>query len=207
MRFLVAVLLAAALPAAAEEGVPEKGEGTITLQGGARVFLPGNDAYISDVGASHRAFQPQGIVGFGYQYDEELHFKIEIGYATDTYRMAGGEMTVKSIPILLGLDTALMRGSWYTVYGGGGIGYSLNNATRNGNYNEANSTAAYLALGMRMKLGGRFALVVEDRYTLARAAVDPLTPDQQLNVGGNLFSLGILFHFLEPDEKGHPQAP
>ena len=50
------------------------------------------------------------------------------------------------------------------------------------------------------------ALVVEDRYTLASAQVDAQS-NQKLNVGGNLFSLGLMFHFLEPDDKGKPTGP
>ena len=40
----------------------------------------------------------------------------------------------------------------------------------------------------------------------ASAQVD-YSSTQKLNVGGNLFSIGIMFHFLQPDDKGHPQAP
>jgi hypothetical protein len=72
--------------------------------------------------------------------------------------------------------------------------------------NEANSTAGYVALGFRMQLPGPMALVVEDRYTLSHAQVDPQST-QMLNVGGNLLSVGLMFHFLQPDDKGKPTAP
>jgi hypothetical protein len=72
--------------------------------------------------------------------------------------------------------------------------------------NEANSTAGYVGIGFRFQLGGPVALVLEDRWTLASAQVDP-TSSQKLNVGGNLLSLGVMFHFLEPDDKGHPKPP
>ena len=113
---------------------------------------------------------------------------------------------MKSIPILLALDTVLVRGQAFTFYGGGGIGYMLNTGSRGGVDNEANSTAGYVALGLRVQLGGPVALVVEDRYLLASAQVDTQSK-QTLNTGGNFFSLGLMFHFLEPDEKGKPQAP
>ena len=205
MRVLLAAALLAAFPAAA--AVPEKGEGTITLQGGARVLLPTNGAYLDEQGARHQLFQPQGLVGFGYQYDDDLHFKIEIGYAIDRYKLpAGIDLSVRSIPIFLAIDTTLATGSWFTVFGGGGLGYSLNSANKADKYNEANSTAFYLALGVRMRLTEKLALVLEDRFTLASAQVDP-DSTQKLNVGGNLISLGLQLHFLEPDDKGHPKAP
>ena len=202
MRLALALLLSAAPAFAA---VPEKGEGTIALLPGVRAVY-GNGAYLNEQFATHQLLQPGGLASFGYQYDEELHFKIEIGYMLDRYRIAGGDLSVKSIPITIGLDTALWKGSWFTLYGGGGIGYSLNTATRNGASNEANSTAGFLCLGFRARLLEKLALVVEDRVTLASAQLDPVS-SQRLNTGGNFFSVGLMFHFLEPDDKGKPQAP
>ena len=46
-------------------------------------------------------------------------------------------------------------------------------------------------------------MVLEDRYTLSTAQVDAQS-QRKLTVGGNLFSFGLMFHFLEPDEKGKP---
>ena len=201
MRLALALLLAASASAAA---VPEKGEGTITLLGGARALVPGNGEYLTEQGASHQPIQPGGMASFGYQYDEELHFKIEVGYMYDRYRVGGTNLlVVKTIPILLAIDTALIKGRAFTFYGGGGIGYSLNTGSRGGVNNEANSTAAYLSLGVRFQVAGPVALVLENRYTLASAQVDPQST-QKLNVGGNLLSLGLMFHFLEPEEKGKP---
>jgi hypothetical protein len=37
--------------------------------------------------------------------------------------------------------------------------------------------------------------------------VDAANSNQSFNVGGNLLSLGVMFHFLQPDDKGHPQSP
>ena len=48
--------------------------------------------------------------------------------------------------------------------------------------------------------------MIEERYTLASAQVDPQSKER-LNVGGNLLSIGLMFHFLEPDDKGKPTAP
>ena len=202
MRLLLAVLLAASPAFAA---VPEKGEGTIALLGGLRTIFPDNGAYLTEQGATHQPLQSGGIASFGYQYDEELHFKIEIGYLTDHYRIPGGDLRVKTIPILFALDTVLVRGLRYSLYGGGGVGYSLNTGSRGGSDNEANSTAGYVALGLRWQVAGPIALVLEDRWTLASAQVDAASSTQRLNVGGNLLSLGVMFHFLEPDE--HPQVP
>jgi opacity protein-like surface antigen len=203
MRLALAVLLLAAPAFAA---VPEKGEGTITLFGGMRSFL-GNQGYVTEQLAQHNELQPGGLASFGYQYDEDLHFRIDVGYMMDKYRIAGGDLDVRSIPILLALDTAVARGQRYSLYLGGGIGYSLNSGTRNGATNEANSTAVFAALGFRYQLAGPVALVLEDRYTLANAQVDAANSNQSFNVGGNLLSLGVMFHFLQPDDKGHPQSP
>jgi outer membrane protein with beta-barrel domain len=199
------VLLALLFAAPASGAVPEKGEGTITLLGGLRFVTPRNADYISDTGASHRLIQGAGFASFGYQYDEDLHFKIEGGYFGDTYRISGGDLTVKSIPILLGLDTAIIRRDRFSFYGGGGIGYLLNTGSRKGLNNEANSTAAYLALGLRWQIGGIVGLVIEDRYILASAAVDANDPSRSLNVGGNFLLAGLIFHFLQPDD--HPEHP
>ena len=200
MRLALAVLLAAFSAAAA---VPEKGEGTITLLGGMRGVVPGNGDYLTEQGASHQVVQPGGLASFGYQYDDDLHFKIEVGYMIDRYRIAGGDLQVKTVPIMLALDTVLVRGQSVTFYGGGGSGYSLNTGTRQGISNEANSTAAYLALGLRFQVAGPVAIVLEDRYTLSTAQVDAQS-QRKLTVGGNLLSFGLMFHFLEADEKGKP---
>src|SRR5467141_4902523 len=96
MRLALAILLAASSTAAA---VPEKGEGTITLLGGTRALVPGNGDYLSEQGASHQALQPGGLVSFGYQYDDDLHFKIEIGYLTARSRIATRALQVKTIKL------------------------------------------------------------------------------------------------------------
>jgi hypothetical protein len=201
MRLALLLLLSAAPALAA---VPEAGEGTISVLAGVRTIFPSNSDYLVEQGASHRQLQPGFLASFGYQYDAELHFKIDIGYMMDSYRIPGGDLSVRTIPILLGLDTALWRGNGFTLYGGGGIGYSLNTGSRGGVNNEANSTAGYLALGIRVQLGGPVALVVEDRWTLASAQVDAPNSTQTLNVGGNFLSVGLMLHFLEPEGSGPP---
>ena len=201
MRLLIALLLASAPALAA---VPETGEGTITLLPGLRTIFPTNSGYLVDQGATHSQLQPGGIASFGYQYDDALHFRIDLGYMVDRYRfIGGGDLSVRSVPMLIGLDTVLWRALSFTLYGGGGIGYSLNTGTRNGINNEANSTAAFLALGLRVRLGGPVALVIEDRFTLASAQVDAANSTQSLNVGGNFLAVGLMVHFLQPEEKSY----
>ena len=200
MRLLIALLLAAAPALAA---VPETGEGTITLLPGVRTIFPTNHDYLVEQGATHQQLQPGGIASFGYQYDEALHFRIDLGYLIDHYRIPGGDLSVRSIPVMIGLDTVLWRAPAFTLYGGGGIGYLLNTGSRNGLNNEANSTAAFLALGLRVRLAGPVALVLEDRFTLASAQVDAANSGQSLNVGGNFLALGLMFHFLQPEEKSY----
>ncbi len=206
MRLAPLVAAAALAGSPAFAAVPEKGEGTITLLGGARILIPGNGAYLDEQGAAHRLFQPGGIASFGYQYDDELHVRIDIGYLYDRYRIAGGDLVVRTIPIMFGIDTALLKGPAFTLYGGGGVGYLLNTGSRSGVDNEANSTGGYLALGLRLRLTALLGAVIEERITISSAAVDAQS-QQRLNVGGNLLSVGLMFHFLQPDDKGHPQAP
>ena len=104
MRVLIALLLAASPVFAA---VPETGEGTITLLGGVRSILPSNSGYLTEQGAAHQQLQPGGIASFGYQYDDALHFRIDLGYLVDRYRIPGGDLSVRSIPVLIGLDGEL----------------------------------------------------------------------------------------------------
>ena len=201
---LVLLLLLAAAPAIA--AVPEKGEGTIAFFGGARSLLS-NQGYVDEQLARHGALQPGGLASFGYQFDDELHFRIDLGYMIDKYRIAGGDLDVRSIPILLAVDSVVFRGQRYTVYAGGGLGYSLNSGTRMGITNEANSSAVFGAIGVRWQLSGPVAAVLEERYTIASAQVDAANSKQTLNVGGNLVAFGLMFHFLDPEDQGHPHAP
>jgi hypothetical protein len=206
---LAACALAAA-PSARADGVPEKGEGTITLLGGFRL-IP-QHGFLSTVASdgqghtiSQQQLQPQGLAILGFMPDEDLHVTIGLGYGIDRYKISDGDLSVSSFTILLGADTPLVRGPSYTLYGGGGLGYSLNTITRLGVGTESNSTAGYVALGFRYRLAGRLALVVEDRYTVATAGYPPL--NASINVGGNLLSVGLQFHFFSPEDKGHPHAP
>src|SRR5438552_8093614 len=122
MRLALAVLLAASSAAAA---VPDKGEGTITLLGGMRGVFPGNGGYLTEQGASHQVLQPAGMVSFGYQYDEDLHFKIEVGYAIDRYRIAGGDLRSGPVPSLFASIPPLWGDRPATSMEGGGFGSLL----------------------------------------------------------------------------------
>jgi hypothetical protein len=196
--FALGLVVAAAFPAFA--GVPENGDGTITLLGGLRQIPTGDYG----TGRQHSFLQPGLVVGFGYHPDDELHGGIQIGYMTDKYGSGAGALSIRSIQILLQLDTALVKETWYTLYAGGGIGYSLNTSTR-GNANvEANSTAGFIALGGRFRLTDHLAFVVEDRYTISSAAVDALAPGTTVNVGGNFFGIGLQLHYFSSDDRGRP---
>lgn len=202
------LLIAAAAPARAD-GVPEKGEGTIALLGGVRLipqhgFLSSVEQ--SGLSISQQQLQPQGSLFFGFMPDDELHATIGLGYGIDRYKVTGGDLSVSSVTLLLGADTPLFKGEHWEFYGGGGLGYSLNTFSRGGANTESNSTAGYLAVGFRRQLGGRFALMIEDRYTVASAAY-PALSSNSVNVGGNLLSVGLLLHFFSPEDKGHPHAP
>ena len=200
LRSLAVGLLVAA-PAFA--GVPSKGDGTIAVLGGLRA-IPGGD-YAAEPGRDHSLWHPGFLGEFGYQLDDELHGGIQIGYGLDRYGGAA-PITIHSIQILIALDTVLAQQSWYTLYAGGGIGYSLNTAIRAGGNVEANSVAGFIALGFRFRLVDHVALVLEERYTIASATVDP-SSSNSVNMGGNLVSAGLMFHFFSPGDKGHPTAP
>src|SRR5882672_5955616 len=106
MRLALAVLLAAASAAAA---VPEKGEGTITLLGGVRGVVPGNGDYLTEQGASHQVMQPGGLASSGYQYDDDLRVKLEVGYLIDRSRFSGGDRQGKTVAIMLPVGTVRVR--------------------------------------------------------------------------------------------------
>jgi hypothetical protein len=197
----LAVVLLVAAPALA--GVPSKGDGTILVLGGIRA-IPGGD-YASEPGRDHSLWHPGFLAEFGYQLDDELHGGIQIGYGLDKY---GGvtPITIHSVQILLALDTVLAQDGWFTLYGGGGIGYSLNTAQTPSGSVEANSAAGFVALGFRFRLTDHVAAVIEERYTIASASPD-VTSSNTVNMGGNLLSAGLMFHFFSPGDKGHPTAP
>jgi opacity protein-like surface antigen len=200
-KLLLVAALAAASPALAD-GVPAKGDGTITVLGGGRA-IPSGD-YASETHQTHALVHPGVLVGFGYQPDDELHGGIQIGYGLDQYGSGATALSVRSIQVLLELDTALARGNWYTLYAGGGIGYSLNTSTRNGLNVEANSTAGFVALGFRARLADHLAFVVEDRYTLSSANLDP-NATSSVNVGGNFLGVGLQLHFFSSDDDKPPR--
>jgi len=201
LRTAACVLLAAA-PALA--GVPGKGDGTITLLGGLRA-IPGGE-YQSETGAKHGLWHPGFLLGLGFQLDDELHGGIQLGYGLDQYGEGAGALKIHSFQVLLALDTALTQGSWYTLYGGGGLGYSLNTINRPAGDLEANSAVGFVALGFRFRIADHVGGVIEDRYSISAAAADP-PRSSTINMGGNLLTAGIIFHFFSPDDKGHPTAP
>jgi len=196
--FAVGLVVAAAFPALA--GVPENGDGTITLLGGLRQIPTGE--YGST--RQHAFVQPGFVLGFGYQPDDELHGGVQIGYMIDKYGSGADALSIRTIQILLQLDTAIVKESWYTLYAGGGLGYSLNTSTRGGVNTEANSTAGFLALGGRFRLTDHLAFVVEDRYTISSAALDPAAGGTTVNVGGNFFGIGLQLHYFSSDDRGRP---
>src|SRR3954467_15850070 len=94
---------------------------------------------------SYSLVQPGFLASFGYQIDDDLHIDIQGGYLPDHYRSGSGELKIVSVPILLALDTALLKDSWYTLYGAGGLGYSLNTYTGGGKIFALSSTDGFPA--------------------------------------------------------------
>ena len=201
LRTAAALMLAAA-PALA--GVPDKGDGTITLLGGLRA-IPGGE-YQSEKGSKHGLFHPGFLLGFGFQPDDELHAGIQLGYGFDQYGEGTDALKIRSFLILLEIDTALVQRSSFTFYAGGGLGYSLNSISRSAGDLQANSAAGFIAVGFRFRLGDHVGAVIEDRYTVSSAAADP-TASNTVNMGGNLLTAGLMFHFFSPEDKGHPTPP
>jgi hypothetical protein len=197
-----ASLLLAAAPALA--GVPGKGDGTITVLGGLRA-IPGGE-YQTETGAKHSLWHPGFLLELGFQPDDELHGGIQLGYALDQYGDGATALKVRSFQVLLALDTALVQGNWYTLYGGGGLGYSLNTVSRATGDLEANSALGFVSVGFRFRISDHLGGVIEDRYSISSAAADP-SATNAINMGGNLLSAGIIFHFFSPEDKGHPTAP
>jgi hypothetical protein len=191
--------------AGSDAAVPEAGEATITVLAGWRgVPQHALMAELQRDGESpvHPLFQPGFLAELGFQPDEDMHISVDLGYGLDKWQLAGGDASVTIVNILLSGDTALLKGKRWSWYVGGGLGYSLNTFSRNGASTESNSSAGFLKTGLRIQLSGPIALVIEDRYTLASADYPELK--SIVNVGGNLLSIGLMFHFLSPEEKGHP---
>ncbi len=204
---LACTALCVALPRAAAAAVPEAGEATVTILAGWRgVPQHALMAELARDGESpvHSAFQPGFLLQLGFQPDEDMHISVDLGYGLDSWKLNGGDASVSIVSILLAGDTALLKGKNWSWYLGGGLGYSLNTFSRNGRSTESNGSAGFLKTGLRWQLWGHAALVLEDRYTLAAADYPELK--SMVNVGGNTLLIGLQFHFLSPDDKGHPDT-
>jgi hypothetical protein len=199
--------LCVALPRRAQAAVPEVGEATVTILAGWRgVPQHALMAELKNDGLNptHPAFQPGFLLQLGFQPDDDLHITVDLGYGLDSWKIDGGDASVSIVNVLLSADTALLKGKGWSWYLGGGLGYSLNTFSRNGLATESNGSAGFLKTGLRLQLKGPVALVIEDRYTLASADYPELK--SMVNVGGNTLSIGLMFHFLSPEDKGHPDT-
>jgi hypothetical protein len=207
-RLLLCPLAAAVLALPARAGVPDKNDATVTILAGWR-GVPQHplmaELQREGLGPEHAFFQPGFLLSLGFMPDDDLHVSIDVGYGLDQWANGGGGASVKIINILLAGDTALFKGQRWSIYLGGGLGYSLNTFTRNGVDTESNGSAGFVKLGLRYQLFGRIALVIEDRYTLSFAEYPELR--SSVNVGGNLLSVGLMFHYASPQDPGKPQAP
>jgi opacity protein-like surface antigen len=220
MRALTVVAAAAAVCAGAARadsppGVPGAGEATATLLTGARLVPQGG--FIDDQrAAGYHPFktftQPGFLLSLGYAPEVDFRIGIDIGYALDKIYMSAGDLSLHSVTIIFAADASFFRRSWITLYGGGGLGYSLNTLQQNGGPSvEANSTAGHVCIGARFPLTTNFALVLEDRYTLAYAGlpasgsgINYAGNSTSINVGGNLLSIGLMFHYTDPEDAKRP---
>jgi len=212
-RLTLLLALACSLPAFADNdpppvSIPAKGDATVELLGAWRLapqhtFLSEQDR--DGLDPQHNAFQPAGILSLGFAPDAEFHVTIDVGYATDSWKLTTGTAGASMVTLLLGADTPILVTKYFTLYGGGGLGYSLNTFSYQSGSTESNSSAGFLRVGARIRLTRRIALVVEDRYVVSNALWPAL--NSNVNVGGNLLSVGILVHFFSPDDAGHPQMP
>ena len=204
-------VLACALPAFADDGdpspIPTKGDATVTLLGGWRA-IPQHDFTAEnerDGNYSHSLFQPGGVLSLGFAADDEFHVTIDVGYGIDSWQTSIGTAKASMVTLLLGADTPLFVTPVMTIYAGGGLGYSLNTFTAQGTDQESNSSAGFLRVGARFRLSRRLAFVIEDRYVVS-SALWP-TYNANMNVGGNLLTIGLMVHFFSPEDPGHPQGP
>jgi hypothetical protein len=204
---LACAALCVAVPRSAAAAVPEAGEATVTILAGWR-GVPQHSlmAELARDGESpvHPAFQPGFLLQLGFQPDDDMHISVDLGYGLDAWKLNGGDASVTIVNILLSGDTALLKGKGWSWYLGGGLGYSLNTFSRNGRSTESNGSAGFLKTGLRWQLWGHAALVIEDRWTLSSADYPELK--SMVNVGGNTLSIGLQFHFLSPEDKGHPDS-
>jgi opacity protein-like surface antigen len=208
---LAALALAAGARAAAPSyGIPGEGDASVTVLAGARL-VPLGSFFDDQAAAGYRPWKtftdPGFLLSLGYAPEGDFQIKLEIGYGVERLYMTPGTLDIRSVSILLAADTSLLRLPWMTLYGGGGIGYSLNTLSQNVASVESNSTAGYVCLGARFPLTRRLALVVEERYTLSFAGLPGPTgalvyggSSSSINVGGNLLSVGLMFHYFQPDE-------
>jgi len=206
----LAFALLVAAPARADDGpppIPAKGDATITLLGGWHL-APQHDFYSEQerdgLEPTHSALQPGGVLSLGYAADNEFHVTIDLGYAVDSWQLNTGAANASMVTILLGADTPIVSTSIATLYGGGGLGYSLNTFTYQSQSLESNSSAGFVKLGVRFRLSRRFALVIEDRYVVSGALWPQL--NSSFTVGGNLLSVGLMLHFFSPEDSGHPAS-
>ena len=201
----------------ADVGTPIKGEATVTALAGAR-WIPQGTFLDDQTNKEYRPWktfvQPGFMLDLGYAPEPDFHITLGLGYGLDKIFMVPGTLQIKSFSILIGADAALIRKSFITVYAGGGLGYSLNTLSQNGNNVEANATAGFVRVGLRIPLFSQIALVIEERYTLASAALPgPTGPlvyagsEGSLNVGGNLLSIGFQFHYVDSDDSKRPYHP
>jgi opacity protein-like surface antigen len=212
MRSLLPLfVLGFALPALADYdsfAIPLKGDATVEILGGWRATP--QHPFIADLeraglNPQHSIFQPEGILSLGFAADTDFHVTIDVSYGLDSWQTSAGTAQVSMVGILLGADTPLYANQYFTIYAGGGLGYSLNTFTSAGQNTESNSSSGFLRAGVRVRLHNRVALVVEDRYVVSSALWPAF--NSNVNVGGNLLSVGFLIHFFSPDDAGHPQEP
>ncbi|MBS2025854.1 MAG: outer membrane beta-barrel protein [Deltaproteobacteria bacterium] len=180
------------------------GDGTLALQGGLRTipqhtFIQGMRN--SGLNPQYSPLTPYGVFSGGYQLDEQLHVSVDFAYGIETTGLTGGDAQNKNFGLLFCLDGAFFQRRWITLYGGGGIGYSINTFSRAGSDTESNSSAGLVKLGARIALNKKLALVIEDRYIFSSA----YWPAAQatMNTGGNVFTVGLMLHFFSGKEE-HP---
>jgi hypothetical protein len=210
VRWLTGLVAAgvALAPSIGQAGIPEVGEGTATLLAGWR-GIPQHPlmAQLKQDGLSpeHDLAQPGFILSLGYRSDAEMHVSIDLGYAIDRWRLSSGSASAQTVNVLLSGDAPIWQRRDFTLYFGGGFGYAINTFSLNGAATESNGSALFAKVGLRVRIAGSLALVLEDRYTYSNSDYPAL--HSSVNVGGNLLAVGLQLHFATPDDKGHPQGP
>lgn len=144
---------------------------------------------------SSQAFGPMGLASFSYAPQPSVELSLELGYASDKYKLSTGDLSVQNVPIVATLRWMPLEGRFNPYVGAGG-GYMLAfvGGAGAGTETETHAQEFHLAVGATFELSSGMWLNLEDRQMFAAGDIIPIG---QLQTGGNALMLGLSF-VLEP---------